>query len=115
MRVTLWRKSIISAVLLSIIMQAQEHIDTKKTITVMPDVHRRIVELRRGNQTYGDVVAASIAALERELGISPIPVIDDKCLEELDEKEATWDADPNTHYSTFDEIDKIRAKQKGKV
>lgn len=39
-----------------------------------------------------------------------IPIIDDKCLEELDEKEASWDADPNTHYSSFAEIDKLRAK-----
>ncbi|HJJ53428.1 MAG TPA: hypothetical protein O0X66_02880 [Methanocorpusculum sp.] len=97
------------------IMQAEEHNDIRKTITVLPDVHRRIAGLRRGDQTYGDVVAASIAALERELGVSVIPVIDDKCLEELDEKEAAWDADPDTHYSSFDEIDKLRAKQKGKV
>lgn len=46
--------------------------------------------------------------------MSTIPVIDDKCLEELNEKEAAWDADPDAHYSSFDEIDKIRAKQKGK-
>ena len=46
--------------------------------------------------------------------MSTIPVIDDKCLEELDEKEAAWDADPNAHYSSFDKIDKIRVKQKAK-
>ena len=87
----------------------------KKSVLVSEDVHRKIVSLRRGDQTYGDVIAESIKALKRELGVSAIPVIDEKCLEELDGKEAAWDADPDTHYSTFDEIDKIRAKQKGKV
>ncbi len=36
----------------------------KKSVMVSADVYRRIVALRKGDQTYGDVVASSIQALE---------------------------------------------------
>jgi predicted CopG family antitoxin len=94
-------------------MQAVEQ--QKKTVTVSADVHKKIVSLRRGDQTYGDVIAELIKAHEEAEQCAGIPCIDEKYLEELDGKEAAWDADPDTHYSSFDEIDTIRAKQKGKV
>ena len=56
-------------------MQAVEQ--QKKSVTVSADVHRKIVSLRRGNQTYGDVVAESIKALEEKEQHASIPCIDD--------------------------------------
>ncbi|MDO5845263.1 MAG: hypothetical protein Q4Q53_09000 [Methanocorpusculum sp.] len=35
-------------------------VEQKKTVTISPEVHNRIISLRRGNQTYGDVVAEAI-------------------------------------------------------
>ena len=55
-------------------MQAFER---KKTVTVSPEVHRRIVALRRGNQTFGDVIAESIRALEEKQAGPDIPCFDD--------------------------------------
>jgi predicted CopG family antitoxin len=108
-----WRKSIMLHPPLFCIMQAVGQ--QKKTVTVSADVHKKIVSLRRGDQTYGDVIAELIKAHEEAEQCAGIPCIDEKYLEELDGKEAAWDADPDTHYSSFDEIDTIRAKQKGKV
>lgn len=36
----------------------------KKSVMVSAEVHQRIAALRKGDQTYGDVVASSIQALE---------------------------------------------------
>ena len=69
---------------LSDIMQAMDA-DQKKSVTVSADVHRRIVALRKGNQTYGDVIAASIQALEEREEISSLPCVDDFSDEEIDQ------------------------------
>jgi predicted CopG family antitoxin len=66
-------------------MQAIEH-RSKKSVTISADVHRRIAALREGNETYGDVVAASVRALEEKKQISAIPCIDDISDEELDRR-----------------------------
>ena len=65
-------------------MQAVE--EQKKSVIVSADVHRKIISLRRGNQTYGDVVAESIKALEEKEQRSLIPSIDDISSEELDRR-----------------------------
>ncbi len=70
--------------LLFCIMQAMDS-EQKKSIMVSAEVHRRIVALRRGDQTYGDVVEASIRALEEKESRSVIPCIDDISDEELDQ------------------------------
>lgn len=74
-------------------MQAIEHRE-KKSVTISPDVHRRIVALREGNETYGDVVAASIAALEEKKQRAAVPCIDDITEEELDRRERVMDEHP---------------------
>ena len=67
------------------IMQAVERQKKTKTVTVSADVHRKIVSLRRGDQTYGDVIAESIKALEEKEQREAIPRIDDISDEELDQ------------------------------
>ncbi|MCZ9312063.1 MAG: hypothetical protein O0V67_01675 [Methanocorpusculum sp.] len=59
--------------------------EQKKSVMVSADVHRRIVALRKGNQTYGDVIAASIQALEEREEISSLPCVDDFSEEEIDQ------------------------------
>jgi len=59
--------------------------EQKKSVMVSAEVHRRIVSLRRGDQTYGDVVEASIRALEEQESRSDIPCIDDISDEEIDQ------------------------------
>ncbi|MDU9376620.1 hypothetical protein McpSp1_12430 [Methanocorpusculaceae archaeon Sp1] len=95
-------------------MQVQEKNGGKKTITVTPDIHRKIVSLRRGNQTYGDVVAASIAALERERERPDISCIDDIDMNELDKQVDEWDKEPDKHYITLEES-RIRYEKKHKI
>ncbi|MDV0444057.1 hypothetical protein [Methanorbis rubei] len=65
-------------------MQAMEP-EQKKSVMVSADVHRRIVALRKGDQTYGDVVAASIRVLEEREEISSLPCVDDFSEEEIDQ------------------------------
>lgn len=65
------------------IMQAVEQ--QKKSVTVSADVHRKIVSLRRGNQTYGDVIAELIKANEEAERRAGIPCIDDISDEEVDQ------------------------------
>lgn len=108
------KKPIISPSPLSDIMQVQEKNGNKKTITITPDVHRKIVSLRRGKQTYGDVVAASIAALEREMEHPDIPCIDDIDMAELDKQVDEWEKEPEKHYITLDESRK-RYEEKHKI
>lgn len=48
---------------LSDVMQVMEA-DSKKSVLVSADVHRRIAALRKGNQTYGDVVGKSVQTFE---------------------------------------------------
>ena len=64
-----------------IIMQALER---KISVLVTPEVYKRIAALRRGKQTYGDVIEESIKALEEKNNISNLPCIDDVDLDELD-------------------------------
>ena len=66
------------------IMQAVEQ--QKKSVTVSADIHRKIVSLRRGNQTYGDVIAELIKAHEEAERRAEIPCIDDISSEELDRR-----------------------------
>ena len=74
-------------------MQAIGHRE-KKSVTISADVHRRIVALREGDQTYGDVVAASVRALEEKKQRAAIPCIDDITDEELDRREREIDEHP---------------------
>jgi len=79
-----WRKTIMSHFPLFCIMQAVDS-EQKKSVMVSAEVHRRIVSLRRGDQTYGDVVEASIRALEEQESRSDIPCIDDISDEEINQ------------------------------
>ena len=49
-----------------------------------PEAHKRIAALRRGKQTYGDVIEESIKVLEEKNNMSNLPCIDDVDLDELD-------------------------------
>lgn len=93
-------------------MQAMDT-DQKKSVMVSADVHRRIVALRKGNQTYGDVVAASIRVLEDQKSRSSIPCIDDISNEELDRRVREMEEQPECRIS-LEESMKRRAAAKGK-
>ena len=60
---SLWRKTIMLHPLVFCIMQTMDA-EQKKSVMVSAEVHQRIAALRKGDQTYGDVVASSIQALE---------------------------------------------------
>jgi predicted CopG family antitoxin len=94
-------------------MQAVEQ--QKKSVTVSADVHRKIVSLRRGNQTYGDVVAESIKALEEKEQHASIPCIDDIDMDELEEKERIADADFENRYVGLEESMKRYAAEHKKA
>lgn len=82
-------------------MQSLEH---KVSILVTRDVHERIVALRRGKQTYGDVVAESITALEEKNNAKDLPRfedLDEEALEQMD-KEVS-DDEKKKHYITLEQ------------
>ncbi|HJJ29034.1 MAG TPA: hypothetical protein O0X70_06555 [Methanocorpusculum sp.] len=83
-------------------------VERRKTITISPEVHRRIMALRKKGQTCGDVVSESIDALMRETGISIPPVINDAYIEQ---NKDSWDNTPESEYCTFEELDAIRAQR----
>ncbi|MCZ0862281.1 hypothetical protein [Methanocorpusculum vombati] len=93
-------------------MQAIEHRE-KKSVTVSADVHRRIVALREGNETYGDVVAASVSALEEKKQRAAIPCIDDITEEELDRRSREMKEHPECRISLGESMER-RAAAKGK-
>ena len=54
------------------------------SVLATPEVHKKIAALRRGKQTYGDVIEESIKVLEEKNNMSNLPCIDDVDLDELD-------------------------------
>lgn len=93
-------------------MQAMDT-EQKKSVMVSAEVHQKIVSLRRGKQTYGDVVAASILALEEREARSAIPCIDDISEEELDRRVREMNEHPECRIS-LEESMRRRAAAKGK-
>ena len=85
----------------------------KKAVMVSPEVHRRIVALQTGNQTYGDVVAASIQALEMQESRSAIPYIDDISEEKLDLRVREIEEHPERRISLGESM-RRRSATKGK-
>ncbi len=93
-------------------MQAMDA-EQKKAVMVSAEVHRRIVALRKGDQTYGDVVAASIQALEMQESLSVIPCIDDISEEELDLRVREIEEHPERRISLGESM-RRRSAVKGK-
>ena len=89
-------------------MQSLEH---KKSVLITPDVHKKIVALRRGNQTYGDVVAESIKALEEKQNRNNLPRIDDVDFDELDRKAELAEADFENNYVSLEDSMKRYEKE----
>ena len=90
--------------------------EQKKSVLVSADVHRRIVALRKGNQTCGDVVAASIRALEMQESPTKIPCIDDISEEELNLRVREIEEHPERRISLEESMKKrAAAKNTGNV
>ena len=89
-----------SSPLLLYIMQVVER---RKTVTVSPEIHRRIVALRQGKQTFGDVIAESIRALEEKKQIVTLPHYEDLDLDKLEEEERLADQDFENNYISLED------------
>lgn len=90
-------------------------VEQKKTVTISPEVHRKIVTLRKGNQTYGDVVAESIKALEEKQQREGLLCESDIDWNELDKKISDADADFDNNYISLEDSMKRRYEGKHKT
>ncbi|HJJ28835.1 MAG TPA: hypothetical protein O0X70_05535 [Methanocorpusculum sp.] len=81
-------------------MQSLEH---KKSVLISPKVHKKIIALRKGNQTYGDVIAESIQALEEKQNRAKLPCFDDVDLDELDRETQRAEADFEENFVSLED------------
>ncbi|MDO5844637.1 MAG: hypothetical protein Q4Q53_05805 [Methanocorpusculum sp.] len=87
-------------------------VERKKTVTISPEVHRKIVRLRRGNQTFGDVIEESIQALEEKNSMPELPHFEDIDLEKHDKEVKESMEDFDNRYITLEDSVKRRYSKK---
>ncbi len=89
--------------------------EKRKTITVSPELHQRIVKLRRGNQTFGDVVEAAVAALEEENGAANVPRFEDLNLDEHVKEAEEAEKNFEENYVSLENVLREYERKHGKV
>ena len=79
-----------------------QSLERKKSVLVSFEVHQRIAALRRGKQTYGDVIAESIKALEEKEDASRLQYIEDINLDRLELDVAESETDFESNYVSLE-------------
>ncbi|MDO5844460.1 MAG: hypothetical protein Q4Q53_04885 [Methanocorpusculum sp.] len=79
-------------------------VERRKTVTISPEVHKKIVALRRGNQTYGDVVEMCIRSYEDNLEDLDIPYLEDLDLDQHIKEAEESEKDFEGNYTCLEDI-----------